>query len=257
MENVIENFFGCYLLYNINIKYKGKVYIGFTNDPNKRIIQHNKGIDFGGAKKTNNKGPWEMVLIVFGFPNKISALKFEWAWQNPLNSRALKVLNLVKNKREKLYDYNIRVFGHMLNQPPWKRLPLNVCWLKENYKVEFDSNSAPPLHIPIIQGPVISNKQNFKDSLNISSHSDLVLCFLCKQKISSDNKVECIIPDCDCVNHLTCLSTYFLKNNEIEIIPIEGSCPSCKTSMLWGDLIRFKFGYLRNINFDIDGPLIK
>lgn len=71
-----DSFFGVYLLVSeSNIpSHKGKIYIGYTVNPNRRIRQHNRNVA-GGARQTKNRGPWLMVILIHGFPNNISALR--------------------------------------------------------------------------------------------------------------------------------------------------------------------------------------
>lgn len=83
--------FHCYLLRSLNPDHPLKTYIGFTTNPSRRIRQHNGILKAGGANKTKRSGrPWTFVAIIHGFQDKITALQFEWAWQNVDKSKAFR-----------------------------------------------------------------------------------------------------------------------------------------------------------------------
>ncbi|XP_062188507.1 uncharacterized protein LOC133891775 isoform X2 [Phragmites australis] len=119
-----RGFFCCYLLRSLCPRLKGRTYIGFTVNPRRRIRQHNGEIR-SGAWRTRRGRPWEMVLCIHGFPSNVAALQFEWAWQHPTESLAVrkaasgfKSLGGVGNKVKLAYT--------MLNLPSWENLNLTV-----------------------------------------------------------------------------------------------------------------------------------
>lgn len=123
-----------YLLKSCHIKYKNSYYIGFTNNPNRRIKQHNGVLD-NGAAKTKRKRPWNMILFIYGFPTKHSALQFEWAWQHPKVSRFIK--HKIKNKRFHKPSNGIlkqlQILFIMINSLPWKNYPLAINFTKKEF----------------------------------------------------------------------------------------------------------------------------
>lgn len=65
-----------YIIYGINSSNKKKYYIGYTNNPQRRIRQHNREI-VGGAKSTIGY-KWKYCGIITNFRDKIEGLQIEW-----------------------------------------------------------------------------------------------------------------------------------------------------------------------------------
>uniref|UniRef100_A0AC35FVP8 Structure-specific endonuclease subunit SLX1 homolog n=1 Tax=Panagrolaimus sp. PS1159 TaxID=55785 RepID=A0AC35FVP8_9BILA len=243
LATIEHEFYGVYCLISRspNRSFKNRCYIGYTVDPKRRIKQHNSGQQAGGAKKTENRGPWDMVCIVHGFPNSVSALRFEWAWQNPDKSRRLKEIVLKKTTKESQFAFRLRIVCHMLNSDPWRRLALTFRWLIPSEEIPFPSDILPPKHMLKKYGLVEKSTEIVpKDP---DSYQKIQDCFICSEPIASLSQfVRCQQMNfCITHFHTRCLAELVLKQTkefEVAIVPVEGRCLRCHATWKWGDLIR-------------------
>ena len=71
----------------------------------------------------------------------------------------------------------------MLILGPWNKLALTVRWLEPKFKVDFPVDLQPPLHMPIVSGPVKSKKVRRGPSPErVSDQADDV-CNVCSEMV--------------------------------------------------------------------------
>ncbi|CAI0399494.1 unnamed protein product [Linum tenue] len=146
-NNGRKRFFACYLLTSLSPRSKNFTYIGFTVNPRRRIRQHNGEIKCG-AFRTKGKRPLAMVFCIYGFPTQVSALQFEWAWQHPRESKAVREAALSFKSFSGVAN-KIKLAYTMLGLPPWQRLNLTVDYFSTKYKNCSPSLPSLPLHIKV------------------------------------------------------------------------------------------------------------
>uniref|UniRef100_A0A5K3EIS9 RING-type domain-containing protein n=1 Tax=Mesocestoides corti TaxID=53468 RepID=A0A5K3EIS9_MESCO len=126
----------------------------------------------------------------------------------------------------------------MLRVRPWNRLGLTVRWLNQEYVQEFPVELQPPVHMPIVYGPIDS-----PESVVQSFHKPGAKCHLCQKpfEVESHHALTVLTCPANCENgfwHVICLAKH-LTHNEQELLPLNGLCPSCKSAdLLWPDLLK-------------------
>ena len=192
----------CYILRSLNEKYKNETYIGFTDDPLHRIRQHN-GLIKGGAKFTKRKRPWKIVLVISNFPNKIIALKFEWAWQNPFKSTLISkdIENIEipnKNNKKKYFtslEFKLKALNILINSKIFEKIYLNI-YIFDDIKETMQLNDTKII-IKVTEETFKDEieKKIFNENNNISLELIDLLpneisdkCILCEDDININSK---------------------------------------------------------------------
>ncbi|VDB87173.1 unnamed protein product [Peniophora sp. CBMAI 1063] len=271
----IPNFYACYLLKSVRTPRATATYIGSTPHPPRRIRQHNGEIA-AGAWKTKHNRPWVMQMIIYGFPSKLAALQFEWAWQHPHISRHLRDADgkslFAGDKKSKTLKASAKVGRMMVTNPPYTTWPLHAkLFTAEAVKLwdTFNKDASVPalprgfttqVELEGVDGKSGHTGSGRTGPLDVSDitfttahlvkHNAVVVearytCAVCRASIDDYrtaplNTALCTNERCTAVSHLSCLGRHFSAQDpgHVGIVPRGGDCPGCGDYLLWGDLVR-------------------
>jgi len=146
----------CYILRNTLNEYRQLTYNGSTNNPIRRLRQHNEEI-CGGAVATHGKGhAWEIYALLSGFHDHKNALSCEWRIKHPSGK---------PGKRDKQYcgvNGRIKSLNDVLILNKWTNqctIENNTCkyklYLTEDIKEHLLTQNIPE-NIEIIIVPKIT-----------------------------------------------------------------------------------------------------
>lgn len=115
-----------YILQEINGK---RTYVGYTNNLERRLRQHNGEIK-GGAKYTRGR-KWEFMGYIEGFPDKIIALQCEW-----------KIKHCGIRNREKAVEFVLNL-DKMTNNSIILNKDMSLKWIKIDSNFNKITNITP------------------------------------------------------------------------------------------------------------------
>ncbi|KAL1695093.1 hypothetical protein GGG16DRAFT_45965 [Schizophyllum commune] len=277
VAHTYPSFYACYLLKSIQKPTSKATYIGSTPNPPRRIstMVNNAGEITQGAWKTKRGRPWIMQLIVHGFPSKLAALQFEWAWQHPHLSRHLKdgsgqplaahrnkgiknniqtLLMMITSHPYNLWPLHVKLFtaeaekfwGMLAKAPAYRAFPRGLTATVELEGVDGQSgNRGSGRTGPVDVADTYFTSQYLAKSTAVAASSTKPTCSVCGETINeytSDPLTTTLCPTTGCMStaHLMCLSQEWLaaEPDNQGLIPRGGHCRECKSYVLYGDIIR-------------------
>lgn len=155
----------------------------------------------------------------------------------------------------------------MLNICFWCRFVLIIRWFKQQYVFDFFLEYSLLVYMFIVYGFVwikksgINSKRGKIELLNEQGDEEdieflgffrrnekYVRCSVCRERIKDyDILLKCIYLKCFMQVYIICLFKKFFYNQVGQFILVDGKCLFCKVVVLWGDLIRVKYGCYQNL----------
>lgn len=85
-------------------------------------------------------------------------------------------------------------------------------------------------------------KNHVEKSLRVLDDREAQFCAICAVRLGSPAGTALVCPkeNCQTVSHMTCLAKRFLDEEGVpgSTVPISGSCPQCKSTLQWIDLVK-------------------
>lgn len=136
---MVDNY--CYLIYTSDEKH---TYIGATNDPLRRLRQHNQEIT-GGAKATSiqhHKGlTWSLGCYLSNIPEWRSALQIEWRWKQLGRTQYKHIRDPIQRRLVSLKKL-LSLEKPTTNSIPYEAYPNGkpiIQWVYSELQIRYDS----------------------------------------------------------------------------------------------------------------------
>lgn len=266
-------FYGVYLLQSSQ-KVRS-CYVGSTPNPFRRIRQHNGDLKAGGAWRTKNAKlrPWNMVLIVNGFPSKIAALKFEHALQHPGLTRLIHTKDVKRKlpQKSKSIGSHLAYVRLLVRCSYFRRMQLKVTffrshvydeWVKNDYKIEclppqfqvelnYPSDETTATASTVGNGDLDINNSGVSDYLaecKAAAQTNDLRCYITDKTLDPLKGNVAICNHCKTAFDLVELAEVFIDKEPTDqvpfespsrhVIPLGGSCPKCQGKLEWSTIVK-------------------